>query len=117
MFEQARRNETLFDVANLALGLLLFMAPWMFGFISDVATQNAWASGAVIAVVATEAIVAFGRWEEWINLLVGLWVAASPWLLGFHAEMRIHFIIGILVAALAAVELWIVHRTPPHVAA
>jgi hypothetical protein len=60
------------------------------------------------------------EWEEWIGLAIGLWAMVSPWLLGFadlRPAMWTHIIIGLLVAALAAIELWKTHGTPPARAA
>jgi SPW repeat len=107
MFAQRYRTAALVDVVNLLLGMLLFFAPWIFGFVSNVASENAWLSGALISLLATAAIIAFDAREQPLNLFIGLWVAASPWLLGFHAEMHIHFIIGLLLVALALFELWL----------
>ena len=106
-----QRAAALVDVANLLLGVLLFFAPWVFGFVSNVASENAWVSGAIIGLVATGAIIALDAREERLNLLVGLWVAASPWLLGFRAEMHLHFIVGALVATLALIEILIIRGT------
>jgi SPW repeat len=35
---------------------------------------------------AIAAIVAFAEWEEWINVVFGLWVAASAWVVGFASR-------------------------------
>jgi SPW repeat len=110
MFPQRHAGAALADIANLVLGLLLFFSPWIFGFVSELASENAWLSGAAISFVASAAILAVDAREERLNLLVGLWVAASPWLLGLRAEMHIHSIVGGLVAALALIELLIVRR-------
>jgi hypothetical protein len=107
MLAQRCRTAAVIDVINLLLGMLLFFAPWMFGFVSTVASENAWLSGALISLLATAAIIAFDAREQRLNLLVGLWVAVSPWLLGFHAEMHIHFIVGLLLVALVLFELWL----------
>jgi SPW repeat len=107
MLAQRYRTAALIDVINLLLGMLLFFAPWMFGFVSTVASENAWLSGALISLLATAAIIAFDAREQRLNLLVGLWVTVSPWLLGFHAEMHIHFIVGLLLVALVLFELWL----------
>jgi len=107
MVPRRRRTAALVDLANLSLGIVLFLGPWIFGFVSDVASENAWVSGALVSLVATAAIVASDAREERINLILGLWVAGSPWLLRFHAEMHIHFIVGVMVAALALVEMWL----------
>lgn len=107
------------DVANLILGAILFFSPWMFGFDAGRASGNAYIAGIVIAVLAIAALAAFAIWEEWLNLIVGLWTLASPWLLGFQGSnaTRIHVIIGAAVAILAAVELWIMSQNPPRLTA
>ena len=101
MLAQRYRAAALIDVINLLLGMLLFFAPWMFGFVSTLASENAWLSGALISLLATTA------GEQRLNLLVGLWVVVSPWLLGLRAEMHIHFIVGLLLVALVLFELWL----------
>jgi hypothetical protein len=36
-----KKNEPAFDAINLFLGAFLFTAPWIFGFSSDAARQDA----------------------------------------------------------------------------
>ncbi|HKH03124.1 MAG TPA: SPW repeat protein [Bradyrhizobium sp.] len=107
------------DVANLILGVILFFSPWMFGFDAGAASENAYIAGIVIAVLAIAALAAFAIWEEWLNLIVGLWTLVSPWVLGFQGTtaMTVHVIIGAGVAILAAIELWIMSQTPPRLTA
>jgi hypothetical protein len=109
-------NAKLCDVANLVLGAILFFSPWMFGFDAGKVSQNATIAGLVIAIIAIAALAAFAVWEEWLNLVVGLWTLVSPWVLGFQGTtaMTVHVIIGIAVAVLAAVEIWITYQTPPR---
>jgi SPW repeat len=109
-------NAKLCDVANLILGAFLFFSPWIFGFQTGAESQNAWISGIIIAVLAIAALAAFAVWEEWLNLIVGLWVAVSPWVLGFQGTtaMTVHLIVGLLVAVLAAIELWLMYQQPPR---
>ncbi len=109
-------NAKLCDVANLILGALLFISPWIFGFAGGAESQNAYFSGIVIAVLAIAALAAFATWEEWLNLIAGLWVVVSPWVLGFQGTtaMTVHVVIGILVALLAAIELWMLYQQPPR---
>ena len=108
-------NAKLCDVANLILGAILFFSPWMFGFAAGAQSQNAYVTGIVIGVLSIAALAAFAVWEEWLNLIVGLWAVVSPWILGFQGTtaMTVHLIIGILVAALAAIELWMMYQRPP----
>ena len=104
------------DVANLILGAFLFVSPWIFGFAGTTAAENANIVGVIIALLAIAAIAAFAIWEEWLNLIVGLWTLISPWVLGFQATtaaMTVSVIVGLLVAILAAVEIWMTSPTPP----
>jgi len=109
-------NAKLCDVANLILGAILFLSPWMFGFDVEKASENASIAGIVIAVLAIGALAAFAIWEEWLNLIVGLWTLVSPWVLGFQGTtaMTVHLVIGAAVAILAAIELWIMYQNPPR---
>jgi hypothetical protein len=102
------KNERVCDVINLVLGAFLFASPWIFGFASGVQSQNAIISGVVIAVLSLAALAAFAQWEEWLNLIVGLWVLVSPWVLGFAntTALTVCVIVGLIVAAIAAIELW-----------
>lgn len=102
-------TEKSFDVLSLVAGLFLLISPWLVGFAAESAAWNAWIVGAAIALVAAGALVAFAQWEEWVNLLLGLWAAISPWLLGF-ADLAYatyaHVVVGLIVAVAAAGKLW-----------
>lgn len=115
------RKEKLADVINLVVGAGLFLSPWIVGFAAETtASWNAWLSGMVIAGLATAALAAYADWEEWLNLIVGVWVAAAPWLLAFHANMTavwVHLIAGAIVAVVAAARIWIAHHDHPRVTA
>ena len=115
-------NAKFCDVANLILGVILLASPWIFGFPKGVASQNAVISGIIIAAISIAALAAFTVWEEWLNLIVGVWVLVSPWVLGFAGTtaMHVHIVIGVIVAILAALEIWLLyqHQRPPrHTAA
>ena len=109
-------NAKLCDVANLILGAILLVSPWMFGFDAGTVSQNAYITGIAIAILAIAALAAFAVWEEWLNLVVGLWALVSPWVLGFQGTtaMTVHVIIGAAVAILAAIELWMMSQIPPR---
>src|SRR5262245_10586329 len=109
-------NAKLCDVANLILGLILLASPWIFGFPSGAASQNAVVSGIVIAAISIAALAAFTVWEGWLNLVVGVWVLVSPWVLGFAGTtaMYVHIVIGAIVAVLAALEIWLLYQRPPR---
>jgi len=42
------------------------------------------------------------RWQDWANVILGLWMVVSPWILGFAADQNPTMnavIIGVLVTA------------------
>jgi hypothetical protein len=95
------------DVVNLFLGTILFFSPWLFSLSLGTLQQTDAIAGLLIAVLSIAALTAFAIWEEWLNLIAGLWLIASPWLLGFQDSnaMTFHVVIGAVVAALAAFEV------------
>ena len=108
------RRETILDVYNLALGAFLFVAPWLFSYAYESAKADDWVSSAIVIASSLAALWAFAEWEEWIGLVVGLWLIASPWLLGFqHARAAaVNVAVGLLIAYLSAIELWLIHYDP-----
>jgi SPW repeat len=104
------------DCYTGAFGLFLFVSPWLFAYVSEKARVDIWTSGAAIVAISIAAIVAFSDWEEWTNLLLGLWLIVSPWALGFaHTRaMHVTIFIGVLVAFFAALELWLLHFEPDY---
>lgn len=111
-----KTGELAVDVLSVIAGALLFLSPWLFGFAAEAAASwNAWIIGALIAAVAVGALVRFRAWEEWVNLILGVWSFAAPWLLGFAgiaAAVTIHMVVGGLVAVFAAYELWTSRNRP-----
>jgi SPW repeat-containing protein len=119
MREQRWRKETIIDFIKLALAVFLILTPWVFGYTSaNVASGNAWISGVVIGLASIAAIINLAVWEEWVSLVTGLWVAISPWLLGYQATvtsaMRANAAIGIAIVLLVAVELAMIQRNPSY---
>lgn len=120
--EIAWRKEVVADVVNVALGVLLFLSPWMIvGYAAQAAAiWNARLSGIAIAGLALAALIAHSDWEEWLNVAVALWVVASPWLVGFSASAaaaHVHVVVGVIVFLMAAARLWFAYRAPaPYMA-
>lgn len=126
--------EALVDVINFALGWFLFFSPWIFGFKSDLGWHTSWMAGGAIGIFAIfaigvllEALFASGdvldsvapdffEEQEWLNVTIGLWLAVCPWILDFHDDataMQVHLAVGLAVATIAVVELWVM-RHPRH---
>jgi SPW repeat len=110
------RRETILDIYTLALAAFLFLAPWLFHFARAPARADDWVSSALLLAVAIGAVLAFAEWEEWATLILGLWVFASPWLLGFaHTKaMHINIGVGLIIMLMSALELWLIHYDPPR---
>jgi len=108
------RRETALDIYNLALGAFLFVAPWLFSYAYEAARADDWVSSAIVVAASLAALLAFAEWEEWIGIVVGLWVLASPWVLGFqHAKpMPVNVAVGLAIAFMSALELWLIHYDP-----
>jgi hypothetical protein len=100
------------DVANLLLSGVLFFSPWLFDLSTGAQMQTASIVGIIIAVLSIAALAAFAVWEEWLNLMAGLTLMVSPWLLGFEDSqaMTLDVAIGMSVAALAAFEAWYLYE-------
>jgi len=108
-------NVRLCDVVNLILSGVLFFSPWLFGLSYGAQWQTASTVGLIIAVLSIAALAAFAVWEEWIILLAAVALIVSPWLLGFQNSdaMQIFVLIGVLVAALSALEVWFTRGEAP----
>jgi hypothetical protein len=107
------RQESILDVYELALGLILFLSPWLFGYAPG-AGRVAWISGLAVIVISVSAILAFSEWEEWLNLLLGVWLIIAPWIMGYPHTTAMHVSIGIgvLIVYLALLDLWLIHYPP-----
>ena len=115
MIGKTWRKEAITDVVILMIGAFLFLTPWIIsGYVANTAAiWNAWLSGILIAGLALAALIAYAAWEEWLNFVVGLWVTASPWLLGFstNAAAHVHALVGLIVVTATGLRLWFAYTT------
>ncbi len=98
------------DWDDLILGLLIFASPWILGDSTQVpaGAWTAWVLGGAIMLVACIAVLMPRLWEEPINLLLGISLILSPWVLGFGDEwVAVPFttVAGVLVSGLAVSAL------------
>lgn len=107
-------RDAILEVYQLLLAIFLFVSPWLFAFAQGAPGADAWLSAILVALSSFAALVIFREWEEWINFVLGVWISVSPWIFGFQhtAAMRINLAVGILVAYLAILELWLIHYGP-----
>jgi hypothetical protein len=102
-------RETVPDVYNLFLAAVLFISPWIFKLTNSEGKLDLWVTSAIIGIVSLAAIIAYRDWEEWINVLMGVWLIASPWLVGFTHTTAMHLSIGfgIFIVLLALLDLFL----------
>lgn len=104
-----QERETVPDVYNLFLAAVLFISPWLFKLTISQGRIDLWVTSANIGILSLAAIIAYRDWEEWINVLMGVWLIVSPWLLGFAHTRAMHFSIGfgIVIMLLALLDLFL----------
>lgn len=121
------------DWINLVLAVWLFLSPWILNFggsayanavdtggfgaaaNASAAAWNAWIFGVIVFLVALSAIGRMQVWQEWITLLIGIWLFIAPWALGFvglPAASWDHWIVGVLVFIFAVWNLGAARRVP-----
>jgi cation transporter-like permease len=110
------RIDMTINIANAALGGILFLSPWLLGFGQETwAAVNARLSGGIVVLLALLAAVRTHDWEEWLNVIAGLWIAGAPWLLWFEGVLSArwtHVVIGFGIVAIAAFELYRLYLEP-----
>jgi hypothetical protein len=75
------------DWIMLIFGAWVFFSPfWMPAYVSshNAAAWNAYIFGALAFIFAWAALSTRKLWEEWLNLLIGIWLVISPFVLAFH---------------------------------
>ena len=96
------------DTVNALRGAWLVLSPWVQGFADQrVAMVNFVAVGVLLVAAAIGAILVPKAWEEWIEVVLGTWLVASPWILGFAPTLlalQTAAFIGVLVVVMA---LWV----------
>ena len=94
------------DSSNAALGAWLIVSPLALRFQGDwVALAGTAIVGVLLVATALGAIFVPRAWEEWTETVLGVWLAVSPWVLGFQVQIAKMnaLVIGLVVLTLA---LW-----------
>ena len=95
------------DGVILLLGIWLVISPWVFGYPNDSPpTINAVIAGAIMAILAAFDLYKTYVWAVLLNIVLGAWVAASPWLVTSNRMMSASLlIVGIATIVLGLWEL------------
>ena len=102
------------DWVSLVLGVILFIAPWIFGTAAHgTSSWDAWILGIIGVVLALIALamVSASTVTEWIAVVLGVVLFISPWVFGFAtlgAAAWPAWIIGVLFVI---VNGWALYQT------
>ncbi|KQT22768.1 MULTISPECIES: SPW repeat protein [unclassified Bradyrhizobium] len=123
-----KSHRTWEDYLGIFLGILIVMTPffiagatrghvWHNSFLEFIIGRpinhalmlNALVVGLVVFIFATFELTHRNRWEEVGQVLAGIWLMASPFVLSYAATGQLrwwHFFLGALVALLGFYEFW-----------
>src|SRR5256885_1516128 len=92
------------DWVMLVLGVWLYLSPFILGYTDygNSMSVNSFTFGIIVAALALAALSRPQMWEEWVNLVLGLWLIIAPFALGFRYETAAttnHIVVGLLIAA------------------
>ena len=95
------------DCVSMCLGALIVLTAWI-----DVGSQtvaaNATIVGILVLALGASEFLDLRRWEEGLETACGLWLIASPSILGYADGGMLrywHFVLGAAVVLLAMLEL------------
>lgn len=79
------------DWLNGIVGIWLIISPWVLRFGATTGPESAMTwnfviSGAIALILAIAALTAYRMWEEWVEVVLGLWLIVSPWVLNFSTS-------------------------------
>ena len=106
------------DMICMMAGLWLWISPFVLHFKFADAAADASVAGVLIGSTATMVIATQKAWGEWVNMILGVWLIASPWLLGFSDRPVAFGNMVISGAVIALFSLWSLARrpAPQHIA-
>lgn len=95
------------DAVNAVLGAWLVLSPWAIGYAGETAAMvNAVVIGLGLIAAALGAMFVPRAWEEWTEAILGVWLIASPWALGFAGTSVPRLAAVITGIAIVAIALW-----------
>ncbi|MEH6436301.1 SPW repeat protein [Massilia sp. DD77] len=92
------------DQVILLVGVWLVISPWVFNYpVSSPPAVNATIAGIIMALLAAFDLYKTYVWAVLLNIVAGIWVAVSPWLVGAVPDRAMTT--SLLVSGLATVVL------------
>jgi hypothetical protein len=94
------------DWVTLVVGMGLLFSPWLVGFSTTVpaASRDFFIAGIAFSIFAAFGLSLRTAWETWVNLALGIWMIASPWVLGFRGTLAARdaaVVVGLVVVVMA----------------
>jgi len=101
------------DQLMVLIGVLLFISPWVLFYPpGSPPAVNAWITGAIIAVLAAFDLVKTYVWAVLLNIIVGIWAAISPWLVGVMRDPAMTWSLVIAGIATIVLGVWELRSDP-----
>lgn len=104
-----------------AVGLLLLLSPWLFGFADEGGARTSAASiGAAMVLVGTAAGLMLKRWADEAALTLGAWALVAPFVIAFldsTAALSVHVCAGVAAMLLGVAAADWRSRHPPSLPA
>lgn len=105
------------DWCGMLLGVLIVLSPWFpaqtgYDVVEgdrSMMILNTFTVGLIVLGLAQLEYVALQRWEEIAEIVLGLWLIASPAIFGYANDGMMllwHSVLGVLVVLLGALQLW-----------
>jgi hypothetical protein len=103
------------DWAVALVGVWVFLTPWVLSYFFPAAVATGtvawsyWIVGVAMAASGLAAVFAYQIWEEWADVVLGVWLVLSPWVLGFVSLTALTWnavIMGALAVLLSASVLY-----------
>jgi hypothetical protein len=105
------------DWFGMLLGVLIVVSPWfpmqpaneLMSTDRSIMVLNTFVVGMLVFGLAQLEYVALQRWEEVAEIVLGLWLIASPLMFGYSGDGFLpawHAILGAIVVLLGALQLW-----------
>jgi hypothetical protein len=95
------------DWATFLLGVWFALSPWVLGFSGHTtAMSNAVTFGVILMVFSLLELGIPEKWEEWVNMLAGLWLVIAPFALGFTSHFAASVDTMLVGAATTLLSAW-----------
>jgi len=101
------------DQGILLLAIWLVVSPFVMGYPSDSPPAiNAFIAGAIMGALAAFDLYKTYAWAVFLNIIVGVWVAVSPWLVNTMPDEAMSASMLLVGLATVILGLWELRTDP-----